>query len=247
MRLLKLAATALIALLITAPGRAANVIEAELGPGQSTTYSTSQSDFGQFSIAFRCTVPAWSIGAITIAKQESRPSSHGIEVVNRVRSVHGEQWYETEDVIVQGESNGTLPAVVLIPFTNVERSHIVVIHGDDENPDVVYRLYCSSVHVGKQALFAVIEGLATYAFAGSDLGSDNVGRAFGLGLALLQRNNVLAVGIDVAREEMLIGLRELMPNNPALVTTIVAFYMNVTQEMYNDALYEMSPKQARIR
>lgn len=247
MRLLKLAATALVALLVTTPGHAANVIEAALGSGQGTTYSTSQSDFGQYSIAFRCTVPAWSIGAITIAKQENSPSSHGIEIVDQVRAVHGEQWYETGGLIARGESDGTLPAVAFIPFTNVERSHIVVIHGDDQNPDVVYRLYCSSVHVGRQALYAVLEGLATYAFAGSDLGSDNVGRAFGLGLALLQRNNVLAVGIDVAREEMLIGLREVMPNNPALVTTIVAFYMNVVQEMYNDALYEMSPKQARLR
>jgi hypothetical protein len=146
------------------------------------------------------------------------------------------------DIIAHDYGSNTLPKVVFIEPDADTTDRLVVIHARDDIP-ATYRLYCDYVSIPEQVGWATAKTIANAIFrnAAPDAASDdNIGRALTLGLSLAQRNNVMAIGLDEFREEIILQLEKQFPDSPNLVIFLTAFTVDVVQEGYKHAFYEMS-------
>lgn len=246
MRSLMLAAAAVAGAVALAAPAEARLITQELKAGESTIYEHRLVAHDKaYSIAYTCTVPTGAAGVVTLAKQTGGPSRHDLEVADRIVR-DGPLHIRSTGIVAQQNGGAPYPSVVIIPpdFSG-PISWPIVVHARDEQP-ARYRVYCDSVNLFEQAAWAAAETALVAFLSGSGLDAgDNVGQAANLGLSLIMRDNLLAVGLDAAREEMLIELARQFPNDKLTMRFFGAFLANVLQATYKSAVYEMSPTAVR--
>jgi hypothetical protein len=188
-----------------------------------------------------CTVPAHSLGVVTVAKRSGGKSRIDIDVADSIQT-DGKNQILVKNPIAHSDGGSAVPNVLFIKELYSEpRKHYIVFHPRDLVP-ANYIVYCDFVDYPTQVLWASGRALLAYALSGTDLQpSDMASRSLNLGLSLIERDNVLAIGLDAFREELMIQLNKQFPNQVVLVTFLGAFFDNVAQEAYKHAFYEMSP------
>jgi hypothetical protein len=244
MRIIAIIAT--LALMPAGPASADLVSHQVLKPGEMLTETqfTSEQDY---DYALRCEVPAFSLGVVTLAKVTPGPSRVDLQIVDKVWGDDDDAHHlRTEGIIAASEGGGQFPQVLVLPVSSERRAPVVAFLGKDENP-ASYRLYCDNVNPA-EVLFLSALRAAWVALQGSNPDiktSDNVNRGINAALSVIQRDNVLAIGLDAAREEAMIQLTKEYPDNDVLLTFFGAVIDNTLQDVYKHALWEMSPEHLR--
>ena len=142
------------------------------------------------------------------------------------------------------------PSVVFIGPSGSTRNRFIYIT-DEVIRSSEYRVYFNTVNIAEELLeaTAIAAGQAIFesfleelfGLEGND-GGDNamMSRAVGLGLSILQRDNVLAVGVDAVINEIGLALQREFPNNRFIVLAGTNFFGSVLQQLYGPAFRLMS-------
>ncbi len=197
------------------------------------------SDDPGYDAIYGCVVPSGSLGIVTVAKTTSGPMAVIVEAAKSF-ATDGHGHVITTDVIDRANL-GSKPAVLWTGATSEEHTLWFAIEFKDTNAGK-FHVYCDHVDLGKQLAFAALRTAITYAVSGTSLEtSNNTARGINLMLSILAHgNNVMAIGLDAAREEMVIKLNQQFPNSPLLVNFLSDVFTNVAGGIYEHAFYEMS-------
>lgn len=221
-----------------------NIITANLIAGEKVEYDHRRSPRDtSYEVAFRCNVPAMSIGAVTLAHiGGASGSKHDIEVAERVTFGPGGHMVASE-ISGSDYSDSRFPKVVVLGMRFEDHQHVILIHARDEIP-ADYRVYCDAVSVPEQFGWALLKTMLSAAmreYVQPQTGiSDNVSLALDVALTLAKNDNVLAIGMDVFRHEVRSQLNQKYPDNPDLVNFLTAFSFNMIEGVYKRAFYEVS-------